>query len=394
MKYKVPLAVSTLEQDDIDEAVKCLKSGNLTMGEKVKEFEARFAEYLGAKEAIMVNSGSSANLLVLSAISSPMRDKPLLPGDEVIVPSVTWSTTVFPVMQVGCTPVFVDCDEDYQMDAQKLDGLITDRTKAIIPTHILGNLCNMKEIKKIAKEHDLIVIEDTCEALGAKDAGRYAGTIGDVGTYSFYFSHHITTIEGGMLVSNDADLMDMIRIMRHHGLVRDSSKKADYIKKFPGIDPRFMFVNMGFNFRPIELNAALGMTQLNKLNGLIAGRRKNAQKLLGALQQYQDYLLLPKEKPNTFHSWFAFPLTVKQKGGLTREKLTQFMENAGIETRPLVTGNLVEQPIFLDKRIRFRKGDLTMAQNVMKNSFYFGIHPHADVDYIASIFDRFFRQLK
>jgi len=394
MRYKVQLAVSTIGPKDIDEAIACLKSGNLTMGQKVREFEAKFAQYIGAKDAVMVNSGSSANLLALFAFSNPFINKHLSPGDEVIVPAVTWSTTAFPVIQAGCVPVFVDCDQDYQIDTQKLDELITNKTKAIIPTHILGNVCNMDEITKIAKDHELYVLEDSCEALGAKYGNKYVGTIGDIGTYSFYFSHHITTIEGGMVVSTNEELLDTIRVMRHHGLVRDSSKKAEYIKNFPNIDPRFMFVNMGFNLRPTELNAVLGITQLDKLDGIIETRKRNAKMLIEALQRYEDYLLLPREKPNTSHSWFAFPITVKPNSLFKREDLMNFMEKASIETRPLIAGNLVEHPVFLSGKIPFKKGNLDTAENVMRNSFYFGVHQDVDVQYVIDVFDNFFKQFK
>lgn len=394
MGYKIPLAVSTINNEEIDEVIKCLNSGYFTMGKKTEEFEKKFANYVGAKYAVMVNSGSSANLLAMFALVNPLLKNNIKYGDEVIVPSVSWSTTVFPVLQAGAIPVFVDCDSDYQIDADKIEDAISDKTRAIIPTHILGNVSDMKKISKIAQSHNLYVIEDSCESLGSKIAGKYVGTFGDMGTYSFYFSHHITTIEGGMLVSDNEDLIELIRVMRHHGLVRDSLKKDMYIKQFPDIDPRFMFVNMGFNLRPTDLNAVIGIKQLDKLDSILRSRRENAEQLLKGLNAYKEYLVLPKEKPNTTHSWFSFPLTVKENKEFTKDQLVMFLESKGIETRPLVAGNLVEQPVFRNKLIKFRiSGDMKNANNVNKNSFYFGMYQNLNTDYILNVFNTFFNSL-
>ncbi len=393
MNYKIPLATTTISDEEINDVTSCLKSKSVTMGKKVAKFEEQFASRVGAQNAIMVNSGSSANLLALFTLFNPFLEKNLKRDDEVIVPAVSWSTTVFPIVQAGGVPVFADCGPDYQIDPSKIESLITDKTKAIMPTHILGNVCAMDEINSIAKKHDLYVVEDTCESLGASYKKRQAGTFGDIGTYSFYFSHHITTIEGGMLVSDDAELTDIVRVMRNHGQVRDSAKKNEFIKRYPNIDPRFMFINLGFNLRPTELNAVMGIDQLKKLDGIIATRNSNVKELVKELQQYEEYLALPSHNQNVVPSWFAFPITVKKNKIFDRNRLTEHLEKSSIETRSLIAGNLLDHPVFRDKKIKYRAGDLTNAENVMYNSFYFGIYQDVDVQYIANAFHEFFKRL-
>jgi CDP-4-dehydro-6-deoxyglucose reductase, E1 len=389
MTYKVPLATNSLDETDINAAIKCLKSGNLTAGKKVKEFEEKFADYFGVKNAIMVNSGSSANLLAMSALANPL-DKKLNYGDEVIVPALTWSTTVFPIIQMGAVPVFVDSDVSYQMAEAEIPEMITKKTRAIMPVHILGNMCNMRAIKQIAKEHNLFVIEDTCEALGSKYNGKYAGTIGDIGTYSFYFTHHISTIEGGMVVSNNSELVDTMRMMRNHGMTRDSNKLASLKKKYPNIDPRFMFGNIGYNIRSSDLNATLGITQLDKLDEIIKARKFNAFLVNDVLEEYSDVLELPTTQDHIDNSWFAYPITVNSNtANFTVKEFKKYLESKSIETRPLIAGNLAEQPIFKSGKVKFRKGNLFNAQKFMENGFYFGIHQDVNMDYLLYYLDEF-----
>lgn len=390
MDYKIPLATNSLDDKDIQETMNCLKSGRVTAGRKVKEFEEKLSNYVGVDEAAMVNSGSSANLLALSALANPL-DRKLSYGDEVIVPALTWSTTVFPVIQLGAIPVFVDCGADYQMDETRIEKMITDKTKAIMPVHILGGMCNTPEINKIAKRHGLFVIEDACEALGSKYSSKYAGTIGDMGTYSFYLSHHITTIEGGMIVSNNAEFMDTIRMMRNHGTVRDSSRLEEFKRQYPHIDWRFMFGNIGYNVRSSDLNATLGISQLDKLEGILQARRNNAAIVLEALKPYENMLALPPKQENVESSWFSFPVCVKEGSGFSARELTAHLESKGIETRPIVAGNLAEHPIFKSGKVSFRKDVLSNADRFMKNGFYFGIHQGVDVDYLVKNLNDFLK---
>lgn len=390
---RIPLADNSYGVEEIEEILDSLISGNITMGKKVEKFEKEFAEYIGTKYAVMVNSGSSANLLSLSILSNPEVESRIKPGDEIIVPAVTWSTTIYPIINIGAIPVLVDVDEDYLINVSEIKKNITDKTKAIIPVHLLGNVCNMDEICEIAEENNLYVIEDTCEALGSEYKNKKAGSIGDISTFSFYFSHHITTIEGGMLCTNNEQFADLARILRAHGYVRNSLRKEEYVKKYPNIDPRFLFVNIGYNFRPTELQAAMGLHQIKKLDKFLKIRERNAKFLNENLSRYSDFLILPKEKEQTRHSWFCYPITVKENRYFKREDLTLFLESKGIETRPLVAGNFADQPGL--QLFKYRRGNLKYSEYIMKNSFYIGNNPsnkEEDLLYIKNAFNEFFNQ--
>ena len=258
---KIPLNKNTMSKEERSAMIKVFDSGYMTMGKVTKKFEKKFAQMLGVKHAINVNSGSSANLLAFSAIvdNDKFRDKKknnryfLKSGDEVIVPAVTWSTTIWPIAQVGLKPIFVDSEPStLQMDIESIENAITKKTKAICMVHVLGNSGYINEVRKICKKN-LWLIEDTCESLGVKNKNQYVGTFGDIGTYSFYFSHHITTVEGGMIVTNNDYIADKIRSLRSHGWTRDMENIKQYSKFSSIIDPRFLFVNVGYNLRSSDL---------------------------------------------------------------------------------------------------------------------------------------------
>ena len=391
----LPLMAPTFGPDEIMEALDSMESMQITMGRKVNEFESRFSEYVGTDHAIMVNSGSSANLLALSVLSNPTLKDRIRPGSEILVPAVTWSTSIFPIININARPVLVDVDKDYLIDIEKMKEMINERTKAIMPVHLLGNVCDMDAINDLAQDHNLFVIEDTCEALGSEYKGRKAGSFSDFSTFSSYFSHHITTGEGGMLCTSDYSSADLALIMRAHGYIRHSLRRKEYAAQYPDIDPRFLFVNTGYNMRPMEIQGAFGIHQLGKLESFIARRTEAGRRMLGKLKKFEDSLLLPREKPGTRHSWFAFPITLREDCGFSRSELTAHLESSGIETRPLVCGDLAEQPAM--KLFDFGKGDLTNSEYIMRNSLYIGIHPGLDsrtVDEVASVFDDFFAGTK
>jgi CDP-6-deoxy-D-xylo-4-hexulose-3-dehydrase len=391
----LPLVMPTFGEDEILEALDSMTSMQVTMGRKVRQFEQDFSDYLSSKYSTMVNSGSSANLLALSILSNPLVKNRIRAGDEIIVPAVTWSTTIFPAINIGARAVLVDVDEDYLLDIEKMKEMISEKTKAIMPVHLLGNVCDMGAISDLAEDHKLFLVEDTCEALGSEYGGKKAGTFSDISTFSFYFSHHITTIEGGMLCTSNFDCAELSKILRAHGYIRDSMKKQEYVDANPDIDPRFMFVNTGYNLRPTDLAGAFGLHQLKKLEGFISKRREIAAKLLAALKKYESYLVLPREKNGTRHSWFAFPLTVREGSPFTCKQLMAHLEKNGIETRPVVGGNLAEQPAF--EHFDHKNGDLTNARYIMRNAFYFGIHPNIDDNAIGQVclaFERFFSSLR
>ena len=373
-KTRIPLNIPSYDWEEAWEAIESMLSGYVTMGKKVAQFEAMFASYIGVKYATMVNSGSSANLIALSIITNPVLSKHIQPGDEIITPAVTWATTVFPIINCGAIPVLVDVDLDtFTINPDEIEKAITNKTRAIMPVHLLGNPCNMPRIMKIAREHNLFVIEDTCEAHGAELDGQKVGSFGDLATFSFFFSHHITTIEGGMVLSNNEELAELAKALRVFGWVRDLRDKDAITKRYADIDPRFLFINIGYNFRPTEIQGAFGIHQIKKLDEFIEIRRDNANFWSDNLKQYSDYLGLHREREGTRHVWFGYPITIKPGAPFTRKEMMDFLEKKGVETRPIMSGNIDEQPamrLFPYKKV----GELPNSRLIMRHSFFFGNH--------------------
>ena len=368
---RIPLNVPTYGADEVVEALDSLCSTYVTMGKKVKRFEEMWADYVGVKYAVMVNSGSSANLLALSALIAAGK---LSPGDEIITPALTWATTVFPIAQVGCVPVLVDVDPiTYNIDPEAVIEAITPNTRTIMPVHLLGNPCAMNRLGFIAASQGLSIIEDACEAHGAEYQGHKVCSFGDIATFSFFFSHHISTIEGGMVVTNDPDLAQKVRSMRAFGWVRDLPDPESIADQYPAIDPRFLFIHPGYNMRPTEIQGAFGMHQLPRLEGYIAIRRENMAYWNKEFAQYQSWITLPSEAPNTRHVSFAYPITVKEGAPFAAKELSHFLESRGVETRPIESGNMALQPAM--KYIPYRIADpLTNAQYIHESAFFWGNH--------------------
>lgn len=388
--HKVPLSSPTYNSDEILEAIEVLVSSRVTMGTKVLQFEKLFSEFIGSKHAIMVNSGSSANLLAVSALMSPLYKKRLKPQDEVIVPAVTWPTTIYPFAQLGITPVIVDAEiNTFNIDPAAIEKAISPKTKAICIVPVLGNPCDMKSIKNICDKYNLLLIEDTCESLGSSYMGKMCGTFGEVGTYSFFFSHHMTTIEGGMVVTDNDDLADILRSQRAHGWIRNHSKKSELENKYSYLDSRFLFIDMGFNLRPMELQAAFGIHQLRKLPAMNESRRNLASIISNGLSKHKSWIHLPSETPQGKHTWFGFPFLIKNVE--LRRPFMNFLESNGIETRPVIGGDLTKQPAF--ETFQWRKGsDLITAQEIHKKGIYFGTHPGMNESHclhIINVFERF-----
>ncbi len=371
---RIPLAVPPYGWEEVWEGIECLLTANVTMGNKVREFENLFAQYLGARHAIMVNSGSSANLLALSILTNPATENHIQPGDEIITPAVTWATTVLPIINCGALPVLVDVDlETFNLDVDQVEEAITEKTRAIMVVHLLGNPCDMKRVADVARAHDLFVIEDACEAHGAEFNGRKVGTFGDLATFSFYFSHHITTIEGGMIVTSNDAYAERARSMRSFGWIRDLKDADRVAAEHSEIDPRFLFVNPGYNIRPTEIQGAFGIHQIKKLDAFIEIRRSNARFWTASLREYSDCLRVHEERSGTRHAWFAYPLTVNDGAPFSRDQLVDFLEERGVETRPIMAGNIAEQPVMRLLPHR-RVGDLANSRSVMRNSFLIGNH--------------------
>jgi CDP-6-deoxy-D-xylo-4-hexulose-3-dehydrase len=379
--------------EEISAAKAVLDSGFLTMGARCREFEADFAKYIGVKHAIMVNSGSSANLLAAFTLANPLcplKDglQRIKPGSEVIVPALTWSTTVWPFVQAGAIPVFVDCDPlTLQMQPEAIEAAITPQTVAIAIVHVLGGAVNMPAVREIADRHRLWLFEDTCESLGVLWNQRQVGSFGNLASFSFYFAHHITTIEGGMVVTDDDALADLMRAVRAHGWIRHMESADVHAAAAPEIDPRFLFITTGFNLRPTEINAAIGLVQLQKLDNFNEKRRQIAQKLDDGLAPLRSKGLI---SPMIFDQRclpapFGYPVLCRSMS--ERNNLQRHLEASGIETRPVICGNLVRQPALRHFEHRV-SGGLDGADAVMDRGLYWGTHPMMSGEEVQYIIER------
>ena len=391
----VPLSVPTFGTDEIMEAIEALTSRQVTVGARVKAFEESFSAYCGVADSVCLNSGSSANLLALICLTNSEIDEAILPGSKVLVPAVSWSTTVFPIADAGLVPVLVDVDIDtLNVSAEIFEDGLTDEVRALMPVHLLGNPVQMKNVLQLAADHDLWVVEDACEAHGALFHGMKVGSMGDVGTFSLYFSHHISTIEGGMLTSNSPEIVDLARILRSHGYSRASKHAHEFANRYPDIDSRFLFVNRGFNLRPTEIQGAFGIHQMTKLEDFIRIRRENGRYFRRALDRYSDYLLFQAEKPGTRNVYLGFSVIVSEDAPFSRRHLVDYLENAGIETRPIVAGNLAGQPAMRFVRHEVA-GRLPNATRINRQGFYVGTHQGigvAEREYVVSTFESFMRK--
>jgi len=384
----VRLHEPTFGAEEIMAALECLLSTRVTMGPKVKGFEKEYAETFGHAHAVMSNSGSSANLLAVAAIANKSVRDHLRPGDEVVVSALSWSTTVWPLIQLGLVPVVVDIDpKTLNLDPNELERAIGPKTRAVMPVHVYGNPCDMDGIGAICRGRDLQLIEDGCEALGATYDGKPVGSFGRVTTFSFYFSHHMTTLEGGICVTDDFELAEAMRILRAHGWVREVEDQAHWTKQYPDIDPRFLFVNLGYNLRATELQGAIGSVQLPKLKGYVAARRANAAWFTQQLSRHGEVYDIQEETHKGAHAWFGFPITIKDTAPFKVVDLTAFLEQAGIETRPIICGNIARQP-GLQMYEHRTVGDLRHASRVMSNGFSFGNHQDINTDAREYIVDR------
>ncbi len=388
----LPLIRPSFGPDEVLESIDSLLSTYLTMGKKVKRFESEFAGYLGAKHAIMVNSGSSANLLAMHIIGNHLAEDRVAPGDEVIVPAASWSTSVFPIVDIGAVPVLVDSDpHTFNLDLACLESAITGKTRAIMALHLLGNPCKLDALREIADEHGLYLIEDCCEAHGAEYKGRKVGVWGDIGTFSFFFSHHISTIEGGMVVTNSGEFAELARCMRAHGWIRDMEKRKSIAEQYPGLDSRFLFYSRGFNLRPTEIQGAFGIHQLKKLDSFVEARRENAEYWLRELAPLKERIIFQDEQEYGKHVWFGFPIVVNGTRQ-TRDDLVTELEKKRIATRPILAGNMANQPAmrFLPHRV---SGNLTTADRLQQSGFFIGNHQaitHRERDHFAACLSTFF----
>ncbi|NQT30025.1 MAG: lipopolysaccharide biosynthesis protein RfbH [Candidatus Saganbacteria bacterium] len=363
----------------------------LTTGRFAAEFEKRLAKFIGVKYCSLTNSGSSANLLAITALTSPKLGKRRLKkGDEVITVAAGFPTTIAPIIQNGCIPVFVDVTlPSYNVDCKQLEKAVSKKTKAVILAHTLGNPFDIDKVKKICKKHNLWLIEDNCDSLGSKYQGKYTGTFGHLATCSFYPPHHMTMGEGGAVLTNDIKLKRIVESFRDWG--RDCwcpSGKDDTCKKrfkwqlgeLPfGYDHKYIYSHFGFNLKVTDMQAAIGCAQLDKLPGFISARKKNYKTIRKALDKYSDKFIFCDATPGSDPSWFGFLLTVKPDAGFSREEIVNFLEGHKIQTRMLFAGNMLRHPAF-DGMRKAKKGyrisgELTNTDLIMNNTFWIGVYP-------------------
>ena len=351
---RVPLASSGLRSQDIEAAIAVLQSGNLTMGKKVAEFESLMANYLKVDHFVMMNSGSSANLAIFEALMRPSKgEAKLRAGDGVLVPAIAWPTTIWPVVQLGLVPVFVDVNrETLALDLKAALSAIKSAkapVRAIFPIHPLGRALDSESFHKFADEHNLTYISDVCESLGSFENGDHAGVTGLAGSFSFYFSHHITTMEGGGVATNNQLLADDLRSIRSHGWSRDRSDVSEWTNQISETDAKFRFVTTGYNIRPMEIQAAIGINQIKDIDSFVQKRRNIALQVIDALHGTDLLVIGTEDGKCTYedhaNSWMLIPLRVTGENPKMRKKeILQKLEAFGVETRPVLTGNFLSQP--------------------------------------------------
>ena len=398
---RIPLNCATFGDEEINAAIEVLRSTYVTMGGRCREFEHAFAKFLGVEEAVFVNSGSSANLLVFFALANNAAPRlkgkrRFVPGSEVIVPAVSWSTSVWPIVQAGGIPVFVDCDaHTLQMKPDAMRPALNDKTVAVCPVHVLGNTVEIERVIAFAAENNLWIVEDTCEALGARYAGKFAGTFGDSATFSFFFSHHITTVEGGMIVTNNKELAEVLRCLRAHGWTRDLKTREQKEAMYPEIDPDYLFINTGFNLRPTEINAAFGLIQLRKLSAFNERRNEIASiwnaRFLPLIEQGIFSPMRPTDHSDP--AWFGYPVICRDQR--TRRALKQHLREHNIESRPIICGNMARQPALAHIPHRV-SGNLDGADKIMECGLLWGLSPvmpDRDLEYITDVILEFARYI-
>jgi len=360
-----PLAYSTWGNEELEAIQRVCDSDMYTMGKHVKQFENEFADVFGSENAVMVNSGSSANLLMLSLLKWKYK----LTGD-IIVPVVGWATTYFPISQNGFKINFVDVDKDtWNIDVDKIEAAITPNTCAVMAVNLLGNSCDYDRIIEICRKHNLMLIEDNCESMGAKHNGKHTGSIGLAGSFSFFFSHHIQTMEGGMVLTDSKDDADYMRSMRAHGWVRDLPDNSPlYQKTGDAFNDNFIFATPGYNIRPLEMSGAIGIEQLKKWNNIMDARLKNKDHFLSL---FADKPWVRVQKEIGTSSWFTFGMVLDGELKGRRQEVIDALSKAGIQNRPLASRNFLKQPVMRDLDFIDNK-DYAAADDIHDNGFFVG----------------------
>ena len=380
MKSKVksfyPLTESVLENRDLNAAINIIKSKKITMGKKTEEIEEFFKRKITGVNSLMVNSGSSANLLIFQCLINPMVKK-LKPGDEVLIPAICWSTSLWPIIQSGLKVKFVDIDvKTFNISIDHLIKKITSKTKALMLVHALGNCADMDKIVKICKEKKIILIEDTCEALGSSFNKKPLGTFGDFSSFSFYYSHHITSGEGGMVCVKNKKYLEIIKSLRSHGWSRGLKESKKISIKNKKINKDWIFVNSGFNLRPTDINAAIGIEQLKRLNKILSIRKYNYNSIKEKLmndKRYKNQFTIPLDDSKKDIAWFGIPITLTNNNKKFKNLFMNKLNRRGIITRPIISGNFANQPSIKLYKIKVNY-KLKNADIIDQSSFFLGLH--------------------
>ena len=394
----IPVSGRVFDDDDIVKLVDSSLDFWLTTGRFAAEFEREFAKRMGLRHCLLVNSGSSANLVAFSALTSPkLGDRQILPGDEVITTATGFPTTVNPAIQYGAVPVFLDVDvPTYNIDVSLLEEALSPKTKAVMVAHTLGNPFDLATITDFCRRNGLWLIEDCCDAVGARYDGKPVGTFGDLATVSFYPAHHITMGEGGAVLCNQGAIKVLAESFRDWGRDcwcepgKDNTCGKRFDQQFgtlpAGYDHKYVYSHIGYNLKVTDMQAAVGVAQLAKLDGFIEARTRNFDHLYEGLSDLQDCLLLPEATPNSEPSWFGFPVAMRPDAPISRNDLVRALNDRGIGTRLVFAGNLLRQPAYLDITHRV-VGDLTNADFVMENALWLGVFPGLTPDHIDHVID-------
>jgi len=400
----VPPSGKVIGEDELRNMVDASLDGWLTTGRYNELFEKRLANYLGVKHVLTTNSGSSADLLAFATLTSPkLGDRSLKPGDEVITVAAGFPTTVNPMLLYGMVPVFVDVDiPTYNIDPDRIEAAISDKTKAIMIAHTLGNPFNLDEVMRVAKKNNLWVIEDCCDALGTTYNGQMVGTFGDISTISFYPAHHITMGEGGAVFTNNGKLRKIVESIRDWGrdCYCEPGKDNTCKKRFgwqlgdlpQGYDHKYTYSHIGYNLKITDMQAACGLAQLDKLPSFIKQRKENYNYLKDKLKSLEEFLILPEATENSDPSWFGFPITLRESAPTSRVDLLKYLDQKKIGSRLLFAGNLTKQPYFVGREYRV-VGNLKNTDLIMNNTFWLGIYPGLSeemLDYVAEQFETYF----
>ena len=376
-KHLFPLKDSTFRNKDLIEGIKVILSKNVTMSKVTEKFEKVFSKKIRSPYSLMVNSGSSANFLAFQCLINPYRKKRLKKGDEVLIPSICWSTSLWPIIQCGLNPVFVDVDkENFNINLDDLKKKISKKTKALMLVHTLGVSTNMDKLTKILKKNRIILVEDTCESIGAKYKNKFLGTFGDFSTFSFYFSHQISSVEGGMICCKNKEDENIIKSLRSHGWAKGLSNQKKIEKKFKKINKNFLFINSGFNLRPTDIQAAIGLSQFNSLNSFVKIRKINRDKIIRSLmldKRWKNQVSFVNNSKSIKPSWFGLSMLLNKKYKNKKNQIFSRLDKLGIENRPIISGNFLKQPALRKYNLKQKSEDFPNANFVHEHGLFVGL---------------------